>query len=77
MITLIRFDCFPLPFKEGLASDRCPRSPFASSVFAPAVAAADQDFKNTSSTLSTLGVTGYVFGYAVTILPEKDASHTI
>ncbi|KAL2833815.1 major facilitator superfamily domain-containing protein [Aspergillus cavernicola] len=38
-------------------------SPFASSVFAPAVADADLEFGNTSSVLGTLGVTSYLFGY--------------
>lgn len=40
-------------------------SPFASSVFAPAVADADRTFHNTSSILSSLAVTSYLFGYSV------------
>ncbi|KAJ5556053.1 Major facilitator superfamily domain general substrate transporter [Penicillium frequentans] len=39
-------------------------SPFASSVFAPAVADADRTFHNTSSILSSLAVTSYLFGYS-------------
>ncbi|KAL4936085.1 hypothetical protein BDV06DRAFT_233745 [Aspergillus oleicola] len=38
-------------------------SPFASSVFAPGAADADLDFGNTSSVLTTLEVTAYLFGY--------------
>ncbi|KAF5863262.1 hypothetical protein ETB97_010384 [Aspergillus alliaceus] len=38
-------------------------SPFASSVFAPGVSLADQEFGNTSSIRSSLAVTSYLFGY--------------
>ncbi|OAL36194.1 hypothetical protein AYO20_04608 [Fonsecaea nubica] len=40
-------------------------SPFASSVFAPAVRFADADFNNTSTILSTFVVSAYVLGYAI------------
>ncbi|OGE48313.1 hypothetical protein PENARI_c030G05585 [Penicillium arizonense] len=43
-------------------------SPFASSVFAPAVADADRTFHNTSSILSSLAVTSYLFGYSLLVL---------
>ncbi|KAF9887546.1 hypothetical protein FE257_010124 [Aspergillus nanangensis] len=38
-------------------------SPFASSVFAPAAAFAEQDLNGTSSVLGTLAATSYLFGY--------------
>ncbi|KAE8164434.1 major facilitator superfamily domain-containing protein [Aspergillus tamarii] len=38
-------------------------SPFASSVFAPGVSLADQEFGNTSSIRSSFAVTAYLFGY--------------
>ncbi|EXJ67403.1 uncharacterized protein A1O5_09416 [Cladophialophora psammophila CBS 110553] len=40
-------------------------SPFASSVFAPAVRFADVEFHNTSTLLSTFVVSAYVLGYAI------------
>ncbi|KAJ5698385.1 hypothetical protein N7462_000390 [Penicillium macrosclerotiorum] len=40
-------------------------SPFASSVFSPAASFAAKEFNETSSILTTLTVTSYLFGYAV------------
>lgn len=47
-------------------------SPLASSIFAPAVANAAEEFNETSTTVRSLGVTAYLFGYGVSttdILP--------
>ncbi|OBT42472.1 hypothetical protein VE00_07918 [Pseudogymnoascus sp. WSF 3629] len=49
----------------GLISAITLISPFASSIFAPAVSFMDEEFGNKSSTRSTLAVTVYVCGYAV------------
>jgi hypothetical protein len=40
-------------------------SPLASSIFAPAVANAAEEFGTKGSVLKSLGVTAYLFGYGV------------
>ncbi len=68
-MTLIRFVCnHQKAFQYSLRRSPavlCSCSPFASSVFAPAVSFMDEDFHNTSTTLSSFAVSVYVLGYAV------------
>ncbi|OJJ53831.1 hypothetical protein ASPSYDRAFT_61798 [Aspergillus sydowii CBS 593.65] len=52
-------------FLLGIVSIVTLISPFASTLFAPAAGYAARELGNTSSILSTLAVTAYLFGYAV------------
>lgn len=63
IVTLIRYESL----YTGPVNDIDCISPFASTLFAPAAGYAAQEFGTTSSILSTLAVTAYLFGYAVSL----------
>ena len=66
MITLIRYVSGTVT-QRGLDIQLTALSPFASSVFAPAVSDANRTFHNMSQILSSLSVTAYLFGYFVSL----------